>query len=229
MRRPKETRVAQTAQALAGMSLGVESGAFLGAEEDLLERLAVSRPTLRQAAKIVENDRLLEIRRGTKGGLYAARPDASDAIRQLARYLRLRGATMADIRSVNRLISEEAAALAARCGDAGLRARLDGFAGRIGQADSPGALIRAENELARLVAEMSGNPAIELVMAIGYTFGMTEQGIELFETSAQRELVRELQMRLCRAILDGDADVARLMMRRRSETIGAWLDALPPP
>src|SRR5690348_7772913 len=103
-----ETLVARTARALAKLSLEAEDGAFLGAEGDLLERLGVSRPTLRQAAKMVEHDRLISVRRGIKGGVYASRPEATDAIRTLTRYLRLKGATLRHVWIVSRLIMEEA-------------------------------------------------------------------------------------------------------------------------
>ena len=54
-----ESLVARTARELAELSLAHEDGDFIGAEDDLLSRLGVSRPTLRQAAKIAENDRLI--------------------------------------------------------------------------------------------------------------------------------------------------------------------------
>ncbi len=85
---------------------------YLGAEDELLAKLSVSRPTLRQAAKIVESDRLISVRRGIKGGFYATRPNAADAIKALARYLRLNGATIADVFAVTKLVAEEAGALA---------------------------------------------------------------------------------------------------------------------
>lgn len=218
-----ESLVARTARALSQISLDSADGEFLGAEDDLLARLGVSRPTLRQAAKIAENDRLISVRRGIRGGFYASRPDADDAIRTLARFLRLRGATLSDIMAVSRRISEEAAALASRCTDAGLRTRLEEFATRIDQNDTPAALIAAESELARLVAAMSGNPVIELVMAIGYSFGMEEQGIALYRDPEHRATCRKQQRDLCRALLDRDADIAQLMMKRRSDTVSGWI------
>ncbi len=221
-----ETLVARTARELAQLSLGLEDGEFIGAEDDLLQRLGVSRPTLRQAAKIAENDRLISVRRGIRGGFYASRPDANDAIRTLARYLRLKGATLLDIMGVSRLVSEEAAGLACQCTDAALRADLARFAEGIERADSVSALIDAEAVLASLVARMSGNPAIELVMAIGYSFGMEEQGTGLYRDPAHRAEARRLQAGLCRAILDRDADIARLMMRRRSATMAEWIAQL---
>jgi GntR family transcriptional regulator, transcriptional repressor for pyruvate dehydrogenase complex len=223
-----ETLVLRTARELSKLSLELDDGAFIGAEDDLLARLSVSRPTLRQAAKIAENDRLISVRRGIKGGFYASRPDADDAIRTLARYLRLNGATLLDIMAVSRLVAEEAAGLACLCDDAALRESLTKFAAGVDQADSAAALIVAESRLARLVSQMSGNPAIELVMAIGYSFGMEEQSTTLYRTAEHREVARKLQHGLCQAILDRDGDVARLMMRRRSATMAGWIEAAEP-
>ena len=219
-----ETLVARTARALARLSLDSEPGAYLGAEQDLLASLGISRPTLRQAAKIVESDRLISVRRGTHGGFYAERPDAADAIRALTRFLRLRGATIGHVAAVNRMVSEEAAGLAAGCADEALRSQLAGFAATIEDNDTPRAMILAETELARLIAMMSGNPAIELVMAIGYSFGLEEESGAFYRLANQREVARKLQRGLCDAILDRDADVARLMMRRRAMTIAGWIE-----
>ncbi len=217
------TLVARTARALAEISLSVDDGAFLGAEDDLLTRLGVSRPTLRQAAKIAENDRLVSVRRGIKGGFYAARPDAADAIRTLSRFLRLKGATLEDIMAVSRLVSEEAAVLACGCVDEALRTRLAAFMAGLDKNDSVGAMIRAEADLVHLIAAMSGNAAIELVMEIGFSFGMEEEETGLYRDAGHRGEARKMQTQLCAAILDRDADIARLLMRRRSVMLAGWL------
>lgn len=220
-----ESLVARTARALSQLSQESADGEFLGAEDDLLARLGVSRPTLRQAAKIAENDRMISVRRGIRGGFYASRPDANDAIRTLARYLRLKGASLLDIMAVSRPVSEEAAVLACSCEDEAERAALRRFAAGIDHADTPGALIEAEAQMAKLISRMSRNPAIELVMAIGYSFGMQEQGMVLYHDAEQREQARKLQLALCEAILDRDAELARLMMRRRATTMAGWIAA----
>lgn len=215
--------VTRTAQALSNLSMAHAPGDYLGAEDELLARLSVSRPTLRQAAKIVESDRLISVRRGIKGGFYATRPNAADAIKALARYLRLNGATIADVFAVTKLVAEEAGALAAASCDPDHRAQIAQFRHSIEQNATPGSLIRAEGTLARLIADMSGNPALQLVMEIGYTFGMEEQGMRFYASEADRERTRTLQYGLCDAILAGDAEIARLMMRRRSAMIEEWI------
>jgi GntR family transcriptional repressor for pyruvate dehydrogenase complex len=219
-----ETLASRTARALAGLSLAADPGDYLGAEDELLGRFGVSRPTLRQAAKMVERDRLISIRRGTKGGYFAERPDARDAIQSLARFLRMRGANLGDVIQVTRPVSEEAAVAAARLRTHEDAGRMQDFVDRIDGHDTARDLIVAEVELARMIARMSGNPVVELVMEIGYSFGLDERGSDLYADADRRERTRAMQRSLCQAIIDGDADIARLMMRRRSEQFDIWLN-----
>jgi GntR family transcriptional regulator, transcriptional repressor for pyruvate dehydrogenase complex len=109
----------------------------------LLGRFGVSRPTLRQAAKIVESDRLISVRRGVRGGFYAERPNAADSIRALARYLRLNGATLADVFVVTRVVAQEAGALAAVNATPEQRERLATFCAAIDDSDSKSDIIKA--------------------------------------------------------------------------------------
>ena len=215
--------VTRTARGLADLSLAARAGDPLGSEDELLARLGVSRPTLRQAAKMVESDRLIAIRRGAKGGFYATRPDAADVIRAPARYLRLNGATIADVHAVTTLIAEATAAAAARSRDPALRDRLAAFREKIDGNDTVGDIIRSETELARLLADMSGNPAARLFLEISHTFGRNEHQLRFYQSAEDRRRARVLQQGVCDAVLAGDADIARLMMQRRSALIGGWL------
>ncbi|WP_260582901.1 FadR/GntR family transcriptional regulator [Sphingopyxis sp. PET50] len=218
-----ETLASRTARQLSQLSLAVDPGTHLGAEDDLIARFGVSRPTLRQAAKLVERDRLISIRRGAQGGYYAERPDARDAIQSLARFLRIKGARLSDVVQVTRPIWEEAAVAAAERRSADDRERLRAFVAAIDARDTPRELIAAEVEMARLISAMSGNPVIELIMEIGYSFGLDEEGSDLYADPDRRERTRALQRSLCTAIIDGDPDIARLMMRRRSDQFDIWL------
>lgn len=217
-----ETRASRTARHLADLSLSADPGDYLGAEDDLLQRFGISRPTLRQAAKIVERDRLISIRRGTKGGYFAERPDAGDAIQSLARFLRLRGASLVDVIQVTRPVAEEAAEAAARLRTSEDVHRLRAFVETIDANDTPRALIGAEVEMAKMISRMSGNPVIELVMEIGYSFGLDERGSDLYADPERRARTRSMQRNLCEAIIAGDREIARLMMRRRSDQFDAW-------
>jgi len=223
LRGPAETLASRTARQLSQLSLTAEPGTHLGAEDDLLARFGVSRPTLRQAAKLVERDRLISIRRGAQGGYYAERPDARDAIQSLARFLRMKGAHLGHVIQVTRPVSEEAAVAAARYRSAADIEALQAFVATIDAHDTPRDLIAAEVEMARLISHMSGNPVVELILEIGYSFGLDEKGGDLYADADRRQRTREMQCKLCNAIIDGDIEIARLMMRRRSDQFDAWL------
>lgn len=222
------TLVSRVARELSALSLAHAEGAYLGAEDELLARLGVSRPTLRQAAKIAESECMISVRRGIRGGFYAARPNASDAIRTLNRYLRIKGATLREVSVVARHVSEEAAELASGCVNELLRTSLKGFLDEIAACDSARELMALETHLEELIARMSGNPMIELMVAMVYSFGWDEQGIVLYKEAAQREVARTLLTAVIRAILEGDGELARLMMRRRLAKVLEWIDAADP-
>jgi len=220
--KPRGSRVESTARGLVQLSLQHEDGEFMGAEDELLIRLGVSRPTLRQAAKIAENERLIAVRRGNKGGFYARRPSAADAVRSLASYLQLKGASLTHVMAVSALVGEEAVRLAAQCADPGQRERLRFLIAGIREGEPRKALIRREVHMFQLIAAMSGNPAIEVFTAIGYSFGLEEK-TTLFDDPGQRVEMASLQRKLCEAILAGDPDIARLMMRRRAQALARWM------
>src|SRR5690606_4084804 len=75
--------VRSTAARLRDMALGQDADFFLGSEEQLIRLLDVSRPTFRQAARLLEHEQLLTIRRGPGGGFFTRRPSA-DAVVHLA-------------------------------------------------------------------------------------------------------------------------------------------------
>lgn len=56
------------------IALSNAEGSLIGSEDDLVERLGVSRVTVRQVARLLEYEGLLRVRRGINGGYFAARP-----------------------------------------------------------------------------------------------------------------------------------------------------------
>ena len=62
-------------------------GEIVGSEAELMERYQVSRATLREAARLLEHDRVAAMRRGPGGGLIVTEPDESAVVRAAALYL----------------------------------------------------------------------------------------------------------------------------------------------
>jgi DNA-binding FadR family transcriptional regulator len=80
-------------------------GETLPAESQLMEQYGVSRPTLREAFRILEAETLISVRRGSRGGARVVSPDASVAARYVGLLLQMQGATINDVYEA-RMISE---------------------------------------------------------------------------------------------------------------------------
>lgn len=228
--------VARTVDQLVAMSLAAEAGEWLGSEADLLRQLGISRPTLRQAAKVVENDQLLSVRRGVNGGFYAVRPDARHAIQAPALWLRLQSATLDQMNRANALIFPEVAASAARCTDPGLIAELrrfrDGIDARIEHGERDEVTVRAEIELVGIVTSMADDPVLRLFLDICYSFGVLEPYSDHIQMNAQRRRAwLQMQRGFCDAILAGDPEAARRFGRSRGMMVANWFkdDSEPDP
>jgi len=221
-------RVAWAVRQLESISLRHQKGELIGSEPDLLERLGVSRPTLRQAAKVAAAARMISVRPGVHGGYYAERPTAKDSIRMPARYLRLQGATLRHVHEMSMQFFPELAALATRCQDKRLWERLTALraslADRPGEADDVRAMIESEVTLGILLAEMTANPLQLLVQHILIEFGDLEQELKFYRDPEDRRCTRELQVRLCDAVLARDEEEARAAAMERLHMLGEWID-----
>ena len=82
-------------------------------EADLLEEFDISRPTLREALRILEIEQLLSVRRGSHRGSVVRMPDTSVTARSLTMLLYLRGATTSDIYDARMIFEPPAVRLAA--------------------------------------------------------------------------------------------------------------------
>jgi GntR family transcriptional regulator, transcriptional repressor for pyruvate dehydrogenase complex len=76
----------------------------LPSETELLQQFGVSRPTIREAFRILESESLIYVRRGAGGGARVQIPNEAVAGRSVGLLLQLRGTTLADIWAARLLI-----------------------------------------------------------------------------------------------------------------------------
>jgi DNA-binding FadR family transcriptional regulator len=88
--------VADTLRYEIGIGVLADNAA-LPHEHELIDRFGVSRPTLREAIRILETEGLLTTARGGPRGHRIHHPGPNQAARQASLALRLRGATMTDV------------------------------------------------------------------------------------------------------------------------------------
>ena len=91
----------------------IEDGALLPKQDDLLEEFRVSRPSIREALRILETEGLITVRRGNMGGAVAHAPTARDAAYMFALALQSRDTNFEDLAGALTLVEAACAALCA--------------------------------------------------------------------------------------------------------------------
>ncbi|MDT7550067.1 MAG: GntR family transcriptional regulator, transcriptional repressor for pyruvate dehydrogenase complex, partial [Actinomycetota bacterium] len=84
-------------------------GDTLPPEVQLMTQFGVSRPTLREAFRILETEGLLSVRRGSRGGAQVLRPDLTVAARYVGLLLQVQDTTIVDVYDA-RMVAEPACA-----------------------------------------------------------------------------------------------------------------------
>jgi DNA-binding FadR family transcriptional regulator len=92
----------------------LKPGDALQPESELLQTLGVSRPTLRQALRVLESESLIQLGRGARSGATVLHPSIETAAQYGALYLATHGATLGEIHEVRALLEPPLAALIAR-------------------------------------------------------------------------------------------------------------------
>jgi len=149
--------------------LALSPGDRIGAENELVERYGVSRPTLRQAAAVLTQEGVLDVRRGVSGGYYVREPDTTGVSHMASLYLQSRGASLAQILEARAPVKAAATAFACRCDDAVLIERLRDFQRRdhaLIERSNLDLFKASEVEFSGLVHDMAGNEVLRMLEAL---------------------------------------------------------------
>lgn len=219
----------QTVEALRAESLQCAEGELIGSEDELLARHGVSRPTLRQAAALVAQEQLLQVRRGVGGGYIARRPTGRAVAHMAAIFLTTRETSLDEISRSMAPIRAELARLAATNIDDASRAAFRNFLKQEGDAPGDGggfrAFARSEREFGQLLGAASHNNVLALFLDILFDLAANiPPEHDIFLGHPDRvQAYRERRTRLIEAILDGDPNVAELLAHRTSDLNRQWL------
>jgi DNA-binding FadR family transcriptional regulator len=135
-------------------------GDALPSEAEMVKRLGVSRPTLRQAFRILETEHLIAVQRGSRGGGTVFRPTAKLASRYLSDLLRYRATTLGDVLAARLMIEPAAVAQLAQRRDDETIEQLRTLVGeqRKPPGDDDGA--KSADQFHVQLVELAGNPVL---------------------------------------------------------------------
>jgi GntR family transcriptional regulator, transcriptional repressor for pyruvate dehydrogenase complex len=137
---------------------------ILPSEQELQARFNVSRPTLREAFRILESESLISVRRGAHGGARVRLPNTDVAARYAAVILEYRGTTLDDLYEA-RIVIEPAAVglLAAKRTDADLARLREALEEHDALVDDPNRSIRTHMAFHSLLIELTGNQTLRVL------------------------------------------------------------------
>src|ERR1700733_15605928 len=178
-------------------------GAALPPEAELMTRFGVSRPTLREAFRVLESENLITVRRGARGGARAHPPGREVAARYAAFTLEYRGVTLRDVYdaraalevpSVGKLALDRTRDDLAVLGDA--LERQDAVT------DDPRESIRLHGDFHTLLVRLAGNQTLTLLNEMLHD--IVEGGNTLLQPGADADvaLAREMASKPHRRVVE---------------------------
>lgn len=225
--RLSESTVKRCANALRQKVTETADGEFLGSEEDLINYFGVSRPTFRQAAKILENESLLTIKRGVGGGFFARRPSMDMVAHLTSVYLNSREANIGHVYQVTWALYIDNAREAARNSNIAARRALGDFILKGHELDtvceSVAAFVELDEKFARRYSELGGNPIMELFLNIVYDYCAETTNL-VFDSHPER--MREwadARNLLVKHIVDGQPDEAVMAAKKCCNISKVWI------
>jgi DNA-binding FadR family transcriptional regulator len=146
----------------------LQEGDSLPSEAELMAYYDVSRPTMREALRVLESERLIKVRRGGRGGAKVQAPRIDVAAKHTGLLLQFRGATLADIYEARLLLEPPLAGMfASRRTEEDLRKMRDLLAteeAAIGR--DPGSVAATAARFHQLIVEGAGNETLSVLAGL---------------------------------------------------------------
>ena len=204
----------------------LDEGDSLGHEPDLIERFGVSRPSLREALRILEAEGLISVVRGVQGGVVVHRPDKRLTARTAAIVLQSRNVSLADVFEARTILEPAAVRLVASSRNRKTHARK--LRALIGEEEAtigePEAFGRANARFHEELVEMAGNQTLTIVAemlneVVARAVTIVSQSDGNGSSATRRRGVRS-QERLVELIESGDPDAAESHWRTHMGVVG---------
>jgi DNA-binding FadR family transcriptional regulator len=220
---PRRQLVQATAAKLRDLILARDPGTQIGSLNEVAELLGVGIVTVQQAARILEHEGLLAVRRGPGGGYYGTRPDEAALERSFAAYLRVHGFGYRESQRMLSLLDCEIVPAATRCQDESLREAIRALLERVDQCESADQRIAFEIELRELLFKMVARPLIELVCRVTQRLYVQSGSPPIFAGKEGVDAWRAGRRRILEAILKQDEELALFEAERYRRVVLARL------
>jgi GntR family transcriptional regulator, transcriptional repressor for pyruvate dehydrogenase complex len=208
----------------------LDEGDLIGHEPELIERFGVSRPSLREALRILEAEGLISVLRGVQGGVVVHHPDQRLTARTAALVLQARKVSLADVFEARTVIEPAAVGLVARARPHRRSAeRLRQLIGEQERAiDDPAAFAAVNARFHEELVALAGNETLTIVVEMLHEVvtravaAVSQDGHDDGSVRTRRRGLRS-QERLVALIEAGEADAAEEHWRTHMAVVGKVL------
>ena len=144
----------------------ITEGTMLPPESELMERFGVSRPTLREAFRVLESESLIEVQRGVRGGARVTRPKRETLARYAGLILEYEGVTVKDVYDARMTLETPMIIELAKSRNAAVIAELEAIVEREGQLQPGGDAVDQLTDFHAAIARLSGNKTLQIISAM---------------------------------------------------------------
>ncbi len=203
-------------------------GEQLGTEATLAEHYGISRAVVREAVRILEHHMVASPRRGLGGGAVVTKPDIAAVVPVVELYLDAEGVSPATMFEARSAIELSAVALTAeRITDEGRERLQAALAVEQAEMAEPASFVLS-HDLHTLIAELSGNAALRLFVAVltRLTGDHSHERVAQMPADRVSEVGREISTahkKIVDAIVRGDADLAQRRMVSHLKAVTKWV------
>lgn len=211
----------------------LNDGDWLPPEAELVMNFGVSRPTLREAFRLLEADGLVEIRRGPPGGARVTTPGPERAAGLFGLILALSGTTLDDVYEARMSIEPTAVRRVAETAEPEAIARLDEVLAELrASVDDLDVFAEASTNFHRELVRLSGNQTLSAVARLLTEIGARHVDLVLDENAWTAEQHRANAQRALRSyerllelVREGRAADAEAFWRRHMHAAFQFLQS----
>jgi GntR family transcriptional regulator, transcriptional repressor for pyruvate dehydrogenase complex len=144
----------------------IAESTMLPPEAELMERFGVSRPTLREAFRVLESESLIKIHRGVRGGAEVTRPQRETLARYAGLILEYERVTLKDVFEARVILETPMVAQLAKDRDPAVIAALEAIVEREADIEPGGDAVDQLTDFHAAIAQLSGNDTLQIVSSM---------------------------------------------------------------
>lgn len=206
--------VTTTAEKMRDLILSREPDAMIGSLPELAASFGVGIVTVQQAARVLEHEGLLAVRRGPGGGYFGRRPDPAALERSLAAYLRVRRTDDYEPLEMMTHLDCELIPAAARMATPPLLKELRNLSDRIDSCLTGEDRIAFEDDFHAILFRIVDRPLIELLAQVAMRFYRSMPIPRIFEGQGGIVAWQQWRHQIIDAILARDPERAMFEAQR---------------